>query len=372
MGQAIFDLDDDRFPVWQQPALWTKAAAAGRILPAEDEAVRITAADRRLSVNCHQLLLGPQKLLAGRGRYVFDRVRSEFDFGAWDFWEKQRDWLLNTFRTVYPADEGAIGTLTFFSARRPSGVRHQQDPGVRVTQGAGRVHYMRREANLFRAPLPVGDLRLATRGLRFACASETARRRSRVAMMVVPRRVLSDRFGMAGSYQEFWYCLAEPGVDDQRLKRGEIPAHPAVQSRDGAAGIRYGPMLNLVRISRRLLFTWLAVEIHPESAEVISLRWGRMPLSVALLNSSPVVHARGLPGVPWALAMKRTKAAKDRDAKAARREWSPTPLMLEAVPGRELAQCRAIKRADELFYGDIRLAADAQWTALALASGRAC
>ena len=72
MGQAIFDLDDDRFPVWQQPALWTKAAAAGRILPAEDEAVRITAADRRLSVNCHQLLLGPQKLLAGRGRY---RVR---------------------------------------------------------------------------------------------------------------------------------------------------------------------------------------------------------------------------------------------------------------------------------------------------------
>jgi hypothetical protein len=61
--------------------------------------------------------------------------------------------------------------------------------------------------------------------------------------------------------------------------------------------------------------------------------------------------------------MRPEKAAKNRP-KAARREWSPTPLELEAVPGRELAQCRAVKRADELFYNDIRPLADAQWNAL--------
>ena len=291
MGQAIFDLDDDRFPVWQQPALWTKAAAAGRILPAEDEAVRITAADRRLSVNCHQLLLGPQKLLAGRGRYTVRPGAERVRFRRLGFLGEAAGLAAQHVQDGLPGGRGGDWHPHVLFGARPSGVRHQQRPGVRVTQGAGRVHYMRREANLFRAPLPVGDLRLATRGLRFACASETARRRSRVAMMVVPRRVLSGplRNGRLVPGVLVLPGRAGGGRPAPEARRNPRPPGGSIPGRRGGDSLR--PMLNLVRISRRLLFTWLAVEIHPESAEVISLRWGRMPLSVALLNSSPVVHA---------------------------------------------------------------------------------
>ncbi len=49
-------------------------------------------------------------------------------------------------------------------------------------------------------------------------------------------------------------------------------------------------MLNLVKISRDLLWhQFLVVEIDPNSGFILSLRWIRAPLSVALL-SSPSEH----------------------------------------------------------------------------------
>lgn len=280
---------DERGPVWNHGEWFASAAASAKLVTIQRSALQTSLEDPRVQLNLHELRLGQQQLLRDHGSYLFDQIRQELGFGEWDHWDCHREWLAEVFRTVFPAGEEAIGTFSFLSARRPATFREQQDQTVKVAQGVARPKFMRRAVDLARRPLMVGDLRLPTKGLRFACDTDQARRTSRVAMTVVPRHVVSTKYGFSHHYEEFWYCLADAEQRDL-LTAGRVPAVAGTAYRPLAVRIRTSPILNLVRITRTLKYNWLGIEIQPETGEILTLRWGRLPLAAALLNSSPVEH----------------------------------------------------------------------------------
>lgn len=285
----MYHNSQERQAVWEHGELFTAAAARGQLITVQQPALQTRLDDPRFRLNLHDLRLGPQRLLRNHGLYLFDQIRRELDFGEWDYWDCQREWLCDVFRTVFPADEEAIGTFSFLSARRPAMFREQQDATIRVVQAPARSHFLRRAADLARRPLRIGDLQLPTKGLRMASDGERARRTNRVAMTVVPRQVISTKHGFSHHYEEFWYCLADREQQDL-LTAGRIPAVAGSAYRPLAVRVRTSPMLNLVRITRNLKYNILMIEIQPETGEILTLRWARLPLAAALLNSSPVEH----------------------------------------------------------------------------------
>src|SRR5205814_1389673 len=115
------------------------------------------------------------------------------------------------------------------------------------------------------------------------------RPKNHIAMTYVPRRVVSSLYGLHHSYTEVRCCLARRGEDEERLKRGEVPALPESYYQSQAVRIHRTPIINLLSLSPD--FFWasiLGIEVHPESGEILSLRWSRMPLAALLLGGSPV------------------------------------------------------------------------------------
>lgn len=280
----------DRRPIWEDALAWTKASAAGCLVQTENPAVQLAAGESRPPFNFHLLRFGPQRTLHTHGESVFDQIRSECDFSEWDCWDDQKRWLMELFRTFYPEDEDAIGTFSVLAARRPSAFREWQDPTITITQGVARPHYLMPVSKLGKRPLMLGDRALSTQGLRLAGASESSFRKASVAMTVVPRRVRSTRFGIDARYDEYWVCLAERTDHHQLLRDGRLPVAGENHYKWAEGRLRFTPLLNLVSISRTLMYTILTAELHPVSAEVLSLRWARYPLAVAMLQASPVEH----------------------------------------------------------------------------------
>ena len=277
-------------PIWKAPELWASAASSNTLRKKENLALSVVDGDPRISVNFHDLRLGPQRLLHGHGEYAFDQIRDLFDFGSWDAWDHQRQWVINLFRAFYGEHEDAIGTFSILAVRRPAAFRVQQDPTIVIAQSTGRIHFTRQPRLRRNHSIRIGDIRVSTEGLRFAGADNPTLRSGHMAMTVVPRQVRSSQFNFMARFEEFWWCLADPVDHRELLQQGRLPAW-GERIYEGQAGrIRTSPLLNLVRISRDLTYTLLTIELDPASAEVMSIRWVRSPLAVAMLQASPVEH----------------------------------------------------------------------------------
>jgi hypothetical protein len=281
---------EDEKDVWDHPDWWAYASTSSSLISVTDSAVEITQDDPHLQVNVHDFRLGPQRFLHDHGQYAFDQIRDLFDFGSWDAWDYQRTWLINLFKEFYGESESAIGTFSILAARRPAFLRSQQDSSIIVSQKPSKIHFPKLAKSLGRGRLRVGDTLVCMEKLRMAGLDRPRLRDRRLAMSTVPRRVESTRLKLSLGYQEFWWCLADPEDHMQLLHQGRLPAWSERVYLGKAGRIRTSPMLNLVRIGRDLSYTILAVELDPASAEVICLRWARYPMSVALLQGSPVEH----------------------------------------------------------------------------------
>ncbi len=277
-------------PIWRDGALFARASVADRIVCREHLSVQLAVGESRPPFNFHQLWLGQQKHLHQMGLRVFDQVRADCDFGAWDCWDEQRGWLSNLFREFFPENEEAIGVCSVLASRRPAWCRTQQDPTISITQGVARPYYLRGVSQLGKAALTLGDRRIPTVGMRMAGMSERSFRKSKITMTVVPRRAKSTRHGLNSSYDEYWICLADPVDHADLLRQGRLPVAGEAFYHWGEGRIRVSPIVNLIAISRTLMYSVLAVELHPVSAEVLSIRWTRYPLSVAMLQASPIQH----------------------------------------------------------------------------------
>ena len=281
--------DQERGPVWEHPEWLENAATRDKLISSQNTALKTEFGDPRVRVNFHDFRLGPQKLLRNHGRHVFEQVRSEFDLGTYDYWDCHRKWLTAMFRAVFPKDEEWIGTFAVLSARRPAMFREQQVADVRVTQDVAIPHFMGKFADQKEPFIKLGDIRVPTKGLRLAYDSITGRRTAELATIRVPRRVQASSFGIDERYDEFWMCLANRG-EENYLREGKIPAVATNAYQPGHVRVRTCPLLTLVRLTRSMSYCFLVVEVHPESGEILSIRWCRMPFSVAMLNASPVEH----------------------------------------------------------------------------------
>jgi hypothetical protein len=280
--------------VWEEPELWSRAAASGIILPAESEAVTLGAGDPTVAVNHHDLRLAQQKVLHGDGEFSFGEVRSDFDFSSLDFWDGEQQFLLNTYRSVYPADEEAVGWTSLTSIRRPATLRSLDDPDILVEELTTDIDEICKLTKLPQTLLLLGrHLRVSGAGLRLACkeASEEARGKHSVFRVIVRRRVRSPKYGLDCVYHEVWFCLGRRGEDEERLQRRQIPAIPEHYYQGQAVRVRTTPILTLCKVTRSLWYSMVGLEIHPGSGEILSIRSSEMPLIAALLAGAKVEQA---------------------------------------------------------------------------------
>ncbi len=272
-----------------QQDLWTRISGCGRLLDAENEAVKVLDGDPRIPVNYHSIRLGSHALLHSKGKKLLGEVKRDFGFGHWDFWGINSKWLANELRQRYSKTGEEVGWITKTPVRRPPSLRHLQDTDLHMEQEKARIYFLCTEPEMVHRH---SILPFPTRGLRFACkeSSEAQRRKQSLVMLVVPRRVCHARFGVDYRYKETWFCLGRQGEDDSRLVRGEIPAAPDEAYQGDAFRIRTNPIVNLTRVSRGLWVDNCGIELDPLSGEVLSIRLFRMPLKEALLSGAPVEY----------------------------------------------------------------------------------
>jgi hypothetical protein len=282
--------DLEAAPIWESPKLWTAAASSTTLQQIANSALTVTDDDPKVPVNYHELRIGPQRLLHRHGQYAFDQIRDLFAFGSWDAWDGHRHWIIDLFRSFYGEHEDAIGTFSILAARRPAFLRAQQDQTIVISQSPARIHFANRPKHRRNQTIMIGDIRVSTNGLRLAGSGDPSLGSGQLAMTVVPRQVTSTRFQLSASFEEFWWCLADPSDHCELLRQGRLPAWSERIYTGRTGRVRTSPFLNLVRIGRDLTYTLLAVELDPASAEVMSLRWVRSPLAVAMLQASPVEH----------------------------------------------------------------------------------
>lgn len=277
-------------PIWRDRELFTRAGASVRIAVQEHTAVRLGADEAAPPFNFCAARLGSQRNLHDIGQVVFDQIRADCDFGSWDCWDDQRVWFVELIRQFFPEHEESIGVCSVLAARRPAWCRTQQDPTIAISQGVARPHFLHSVRKIPGRRLTLGDKQLPMRGLRLAGMSEHVFRKAKLTMTVVPRRVVSSRFQIDSRYEEFWVTLANPADHREALQQGKLPVAGESFYQWGHGRIRCSPLVNLIGISRSLMYSVLAIELHPVSAEVLSLRWSRYPLSVAMVQASPVEH----------------------------------------------------------------------------------
>jgi hypothetical protein len=289
MARIDWDAEGGRIPIWEHPHLLTRIAAKESLLYSEHVALELNEGDPRPNSNFHDLWLGPSSVLREHGTYVFDRVRSECGLGSYDFWGNQREWLRAAFHAFY-GREDALAILSITSIRRPATLRQRDDPTLRIRQDPTRFHLFRALRSLEKAPLQIGDFQLPAQGLLLASHPDAPKRRAELAQVVVPRLVQSSRHSIIRSYQEFWYAVAQRGDDDIWLRQGRIPALGARPYQKNLVSLRTTIMVSLARVSPKLTHSLFVIEIHPETGEVLSLRWIRTPLAVALATAAPAEH----------------------------------------------------------------------------------
>lgn len=278
---------EGRDPVWVMPELWERAATRDTLSSTCNYAVKLDNAESGLRKNYHKLFLGSQRLLHPLGGYVFDMVKQEFGFGEFDEWDRQKSWVEELFRRVFPENEQAIGTFSIATARRPAAFRAAQDPSLTITQARGRTHFLRRAER--RGRLQIGDIVLPVSGLKLATAPGLANSTLSLAETVIPRNLSARRYSIDRFYEEFWYCSGERD-HAALLSEGKLPAIAAAAYDRLAVRLRTTILMNLARVSRSMSHCVVVLEVDPVSGEILSIRWARNPLSAALLCSSPVEH----------------------------------------------------------------------------------
>jgi len=284
--------NDERFAVWEHAELLERVAAKEKLFSIEHEAVHLRETDPKPNSNFHELCFGSFALLRERADYAYHKICRECDLGGYDFWSQQREWVRAMFRAFFGRNDG-LGWFSILTARRPATLRVIDDPTLVHAQGTAQFQARRRYENLEKRPLEIGGIQVPMRGLRWASHPDAPRRRARLTQVTVPRHVSSNRFSVEnGYYEEQWYTLAQPGDDDVWLRKGRIPALGPRPYLKELVAVRTTIMLAFIEVSLSSS-PWqsvFVVEIHPESGEVLSLRWDRSPLAIALLNDAPVDH----------------------------------------------------------------------------------
>jgi hypothetical protein len=304
-------LTPGRLPIWDYPERWwAKVARFDRLAhPEPREAVHLTTDDPKhetslVATNLHSLWLGPQRLLHREAEEIHTRVKETFAFRQGSAWLRLQSAIVNMIRDFFPENGQSSGSVSILPMRRPAEQRGTQEPAVRITHpraASFRPIYGRPPM------IEIGDWRtedVSFKGLYefFAPAAGSSPQDNVLHEVFVHRRLDRNHASAQSPYAEYWFTNGCPGEDDARLKCGQIPALAANRYQGCLAKIRTSALLNLVKfdIGRGpdgkpdLAYTIMAVEFDPYDREapgqLLSLRYASMPMSVALLNASPVEH----------------------------------------------------------------------------------
>ena len=113
MTRIPIDLDDERFPVWEWPALLERAAAGVHLLePPRNDAVRPMPGDPPEVykwTNYHTLFLGPRRLLHEKADEFVHQIRGQFDFDHNSPWFECRGMIADLIRSYFPEDGRGLG-----------------------------------------------------------------------------------------------------------------------------------------------------------------------------------------------------------------------------------------------------------------------
>jgi hypothetical protein len=271
-GDAM--LSEER-PIWERQDLWERAARGAHPGLVEKEAVKLLPGDPPVRGNYHALLLGDARHLAGQAGTFFSMVREKCGFSSLDPWDDQKGWLEATFQSFFNCVE-EVGWVSLVMARRPSQLHHVRDARVRISHepSGATPRPVRRAKHLGLAPLSLSleatEFSVVTKGLRMSCGDDTVRKSGQVFVISVPRAVEAPQLGVARKhYREVWVCLGQAGQDEERLRRGEIPAVPAAQYRGPLVRVRSTPILSLAKVS---LGSLRLIEVDPRDGKILSLR----------------------------------------------------------------------------------------------------
>jgi hypothetical protein len=288
-------MTSDKQQVWDELKLWERIARGAHPDCMEKEAVKLVPGDARVRTNYHALVLGDPRYLGGLAGKFFSMVRRECGFGRFEDWDSQKEWLEAMFESFFDCEE-EVGWVSLVTVRRPSQLRQFQDPRVQIIPepNGATPRPIRQAKDLGLAPLRLSlgatELSVATKGLRFACSDETVRKSGQVFATSVPRVVQAPQLDVTRRhYREGWVCLGQASQDEDRLRRGEIPAVPETQYRAPLIRLRPSPILSLTKLSlRSMRYQVIPIEIDPRSGEVLSLRSSEWDLSTGLIVWGPV------------------------------------------------------------------------------------
>ena len=295
-------------PAWEQRKLWERIARGAHPPPVENEGEMLVPGDPRARKNYHRLELGDAQYLAGLAERFFEIVEKKCGFGLDHEWNGQKKWLESMFRSFFSGG-GEVGWVSLLTARIPSQFRQFQDSRVQILQNPNGAtpRPVRPAKYLGLAPLRLSfaatEFSFVTKGLRFSCSDETVRESGQVFATIVPRIVHAPQLNVARRhYRELWVCLGQASQDEERLRRGEIPAVPATQYRDPLIRVRSSPILTLTKVSLgSMRYQAMPIEINRRTGEILSLRRAEWDLSPGLIvwgSHESRALARALRAVP--------------------------------------------------------------------------
>jgi hypothetical protein len=325
MTRTPIDLDQERFAVWDCPQLLERAAAAGRLLEADNPAVRLQAGDPpeawSSQSNRHTIFLGAQRLLQEWADYFVAVVHGQLGFckDSSCSWFERRGGIIGLIRSFFSGDAHALGMVSITPMRRPQPYHTMAAPGIEVTSvNPPGLRFV--PAHLVRKWEPwvsLGEhgkakVSLPLRDLDFAPAVDSRDAANRWVKLVVTRAVTDRRFSLLphqASYQETWLCRGRPAEDRARLLQGHIPAVSPDRYQGHSLRVRLTPMFGLYKINlppsdgrgssavlgpanaRAPSIQYLAVEIDAAAGgKILSIRHGWRPLSVLCLSAGPAEH----------------------------------------------------------------------------------
>jgi hypothetical protein len=298
------DWSNSRAPVWRHPHLFVRACSSDLALhPVQNDAVAsITEAERGLlgsHPNRHVLWMGPQKRLheAGFAKEAFLSVKSILRLDV--DWSRQREGFIEVFCRFFSPDDRGVGIFSVTSARRPAYLRDAEATRIVVkAAGAPEMSWVSQQRIQHPNPtiwlgddLSAGSFELPVGELHFARGSDGAHFQQQFAKLQVRRIVSAHNYNVPAYYDEMWVCRARRGDDNERLRKGQIPAIKPERYEGLHARLRTTPIVNLWRLDSKLRCTLLSMEINPSSSEFLSMRFSFLPLGVVLLNAAPVEHA---------------------------------------------------------------------------------
>lgn len=244
----------------------------------------------------YALRAGSQKTLAQSTLDIHQTVRRTCKFGDERSWRRGYALIECVVSQFFGDDEGAFGLYEVVKHRRRAKSRSRAAAAL-FKESPPLPSYLASERDLRHSAVTLDGLEIPPGLLRFAYRDGVSRKGAELTELVIPR---TFEGGGCRPWSEHWYSLARRDYDSEDLGSGVIPAQGPHLTDQG--NVRLTPILSFLRFSP----TWrgpdtlaelLALELHPDSGMVVSLRRSAQDLGslmhMTLYGDSPVLEALG-------------------------------------------------------------------------------